>query len=182
MSRELDEARRMVNERLRQAGDLVAYGTIESVDEAARTCDVKVGGIVYEGVLLYATENKDLKGLAMVPKIGSTVLISRVATSSRMYVEMFSEIDKLLLTVGDKLELTIDVEGVRLRSDTTTMQAIAGGFTITRGNSGLKKTLGDLCDAISRLTVSTGTGPSGTPINIAEFTTIKQDLENYLNG
>lgn len=117
MSRELDEARRMVNERLRQAGDLVAYGTIESADETARTCDVKVGGIVYEGVLLYATENKDLKGVVLIPKKGSTVLISRVATSSRMYVEMFSEIDKVLLSVGDKLEFTIDAQGVRLTAD-----------------------------------------------------------------
>lgn len=180
MSRELDEATRMINDRLREAGDLVAYGTIESVDEASRTCNVKVGGIVYEGVLLYAVENKDFKGITPVPKKGSTVLVSRIGASSRRYVEMFSEIDKLLLTIGGKMELIIDADGIRLKADTTTMQTVSGGFTLTRGGSGLKKTLGDLCDAIGALTVPTGTGPSGIPINKAQFDIIKQDLNNYL--
>lgn len=180
MSRNIDEARQKFYERIKEAGDNVTYGTVENVDEAARTCDVRVGGVTYEGVLLSAIENPALKGFTPVPKKGSGVLLARIGTSSRRFVEMFSELDKALLSVGDNLELEINDTGMRLVADRTTLQATAGGFRITRGAAGLKKTLADLCDEIGRLTVPTGTGPSGIPINKAKFEIIKQGLNDYL--
>ena len=53
-------------------------------------------------------------------------------------------------------------------------------MTFVRGGSGLKKTLESLIDAIVKLTVTTGVGPSGTPINAPDFMKVKQDLSNYL--
>ena len=50
------------------------------------------------------------------------------------------------------------------------------------GGAGLKKTLGELIDAIMKLTVPTGVGPSGTPINAADFVKVKQGLNDYLEG
>lgn len=182
MSKTMNEARRLFHERMKEAGDNVVYGTVEKVDEALRTCDVRVGGVVYEGVLLYAIENAGLKGFSPIPKQGSGVLLARIGTSARLFVEMFSEIDKVILSIGDNLELEITGEGMRLKADTTTLQATPGGFRITRGGAGLKKTLGDLCDAVAAITVPTGTGPSGTPINRAQFTAIKQGLNEYLEG
>lgn len=180
MSRELNEVRRLFEQRLKEAADSVAYGTIQDVDEDARTCNVKVGGVTYEGVLLYAIENAELKGPAIIPKKNSGVLVSRIGSSSRRYVEMFSEIDKVVLTIADNIELAVDADGLKLVADKATLQAGTAGFKMTRGGAGLKKTLGDLCDAIGQLTVPTGTGPSGTPINIASFTQIKQGLNDYL--
>lgn len=182
MSREIEEARRLLEQRLRQARSNTFYGTVESVNETARTCDVRVGGIVYDEVLLFAVENEKLKGAVMIPCKGSIVLVSRIADSSRMYVAMFSEIDKILVTIGDKQAGEFSAELAEILSGKSRLRVTPQGFTMTRSEAGLKKTLGDLCDAIARLTVSTGVGPSGVPINIADFQKIKQELNNYLEG
>ena len=55
------------------------------------------------------------------------------------------------------------------------------GFTFNFGDDfSLKKTLTQILDAILQLTVTTGVGPSGTPINAQTFTDIKNSLDNYL--
>lgn len=180
MSREIDEARRLFNERMKQAGNDTLYGIIEKVDESSRTCDVKVGGVIYDNVLLYAIEKIELKGAVLIPKIGSGVLLGRVGTSTRRFVEMFSVIDKVLLTIGNGLELVIDQDGLRLTQESTLLRATSAGFVIKRGGSGLKKTLADILDAICNLRVPTNSGASDTPINKETFKRIKQDLNNYL--
>lgn len=53
-------------------------------------------------------------------------------------------------------------------------------FTIKSQNESLKQILSDMIDAINQITVPTGTGPSGIPINAANFTAIKQRLNNLL--
>ena len=95
---------------------------------------------------------------------------------------MFSQIDKVLLTIGDDFVLEIGSQGIGIKADTTTIQASTGGLTFSRGSSSLKKTLTDLCDALGALTVPTGTGPSGVPINKAQFDLIKQGLNDYLEA
>ena len=49
-----------------------------------------------------------------------------------------------------------------------------------RGDT-LKSLLEELIDTINALTVPTGVGPSGTPINIADFTAVKNKLKNFLS-
>lgn len=113
MSREIAECRRKFEERLREASANAVYGIVRSVDERMRTCHVQVGGIVYEDVLLHALSRADSKGFCAVPTIGSTVIVSRLADSdSRRYVTMFSQIDKVLFTVGDRVTMTCDGEQV----------------------------------------------------------------------
>jgi hypothetical protein len=51
-------------------------------------------------------------------------------------------------------------------------------FTLKSQNESLKQLLIDLLDAINQITVTTGTGPSGVPINAPAFTAIKQRLNN----
>lgn len=180
MSKEMEAARRKFRRMVDEAGNNNLYGTIVSVDESSRTCNVQVGGVVYEGVLLYAIENTALKGMTPVPAKDSGVILGRIGSSNRRFVAMYSEIDKVLLTIGDKLQIEIGTDGMKLKANTTTLQATAGGFRMNRGGAGLKKTLGDLCDAIKAIHVPTGTGPSGTPINRLKFDEIKQGLNDYL--
>src|SRR5690606_15303532 len=146
-----------------EAGSVASYGTVESVDEAKRVCSVRIGGIVREGVLLYAREDAGLKGFCLIPKKGSLVVVSRIGSGNRLVVELFSEVDKVIATVEDA-EFSITGKG----------------FKLNNGSGGLLKTLSDLCDAIAKLTVTTGVGPSGVPINIADFQKIKQELNQYL--
>ena len=138
--------------------------------------------VTYDGVSLFAVENPKLKGPCIIPAVGSTVLVGRIGGSNELYIAMFSQIDKVLLTIGDDFVLEIGSQGIGIKADTTTIQASTGGLTFSRGSSSLKKTLTDLCDALGALTVPTGTGPSGVPINKAQFDLIKQGLNDYLEA
>lgn len=53
-------------------------------------------------------------------------------------------------------------------------------LSIKSQNEDMKTLLSDLLDAIKKLTVTTSVGPSGVPINLADFEAIKQRLNNLL--
>ena len=107
----------MLSERLRNAAKAAMYGTVKSVDENARTCDVQIGGIVYEGVLLYSVEKENLRGRVLIPKRESAVIVARIDASDRLYVALFSEIDKVVFTLGDQVTMTCDGERIEASED-----------------------------------------------------------------
>ncbi|KAA6327236.1 hypothetical protein EZS27_023761 [termite gut metagenome] len=84
--------------------------------------------------------------------------------------------------VNDKTKITQEAEALTLVSDQAAIKITTGGLTLKKGGSGLKNTLNDLLTAIQKLTVPTGVGPSGPPINLADFTKVQQDLSNYMEG
>jgi hypothetical protein len=112
-SKQMDMIRQMFHNRLAGAAENSLYATIKEVDEAKRTCKAEIGNILYEDILLYSVENADLKGFVFIPAIDSIVLVSRVGTD-RMFVESFSEIDKVIFTLND-LELVIDADNIDLK-------------------------------------------------------------------
>lgn len=190
--------RRMFERRLQEAAETVFYGEVSAVNEGSRTCTVVMEDIPYENVLLYAVENTELKGQVLIPRIGSTVLVERIA-NYRYFVAMFSEVAKVLLTIGENTIVEVSEECVRIQSGEKTtvtadaekcllqvgesvVKATEKGLTFIKGGAGLKKTLEELIDAITKLTVTTGVGPSGVPINAADFIKIKQGLNDYLEG
>ena len=193
-----EEIRRMFDRRLQEAAETVFYGEVSAVDEGARMCTVVMEGIPYENVLLYAVENTELKGQVLIPRSGSTVLVERIA-NDRYFVAMFSEVAKVLLTIGENTIVEVSEECVRIQSGEKTtvtadaekcllqvgesvVKATEKGLTFIKGGAGLKKTLEELIDAITKLTVTTGVGPSGVPVNVADFIKIKQGLNDYLEG
>lgn len=89
--------------------------------------------------------------------------------------------EKLEVT-NDKVKALHEADALTVTAGNTTAKASTGGVTITRGGSGLKKTLENLIDAILALTVPAAVGPSGTPINAAQFRQIKQDIPNWADG
>lgn len=89
--------------------------------------------------------------------------------------------DKLELTNG-KTTVTHEAESLTMVSGQTTVRITTGGLTLKKGGSGLRKTLEGILDGICQLTVPTGVGPSGVPINSAAFQKIKADLPNYMEG
>jgi hypothetical protein len=175
-----DLIRKKLDSLLAGAAATTKYGTVISTDEEKRTCTVKIGEINYDDVLLYAVEKPDLKGLVYLPKVQSTVLVSRVDGSDRFYVSLFSVVDKILFTHDDKTGFSVSGEAVELKADQSLLKITKAGFTLKRNSSGLKKTLSDILTALQQLTVPTGVGPSGVPINSAQFSQIQQDLENYM--
>ena len=90
------------------------YATVRRVDEARRTCTVEAEEVPYEEVLLHAVADAGQRGLCLIPAVGSLVLVSRIGGSNELYVAMLSEVDRVLLTVGDEVSATIDAERVAI--------------------------------------------------------------------
>lgn len=180
MNREINRLRQMFASRLQEAGGNIMYARVKSVNEKERTCTAVIEEIEYENILLYGIEKPELEGFVLIPRIDSMVLVSRVG-EGRLFVVMFSEVDKVLLKIKP-VTISCRKEEVKIEAESTLLQVTKKGLTLSRSGSGLKKTLGDLIDALTKLTVPTSVGPSGTPVNAADFMKIKEDLSNYLEG
>lgn len=100
------------DERLRQAlkthlaGDFATIAaTVLEVDRANLTVDVQPlnGGAEMFGVRLRAAIDGDRGGMVLLPKEGSTVLVSAVNDNwNSAYVAMVSEVDLITLKTGDE--------------------------------------------------------------------------------
>lgn len=103
---------------------------------------------------------KDNNSIGLVTPEGNKIYIKDI--DGELYIQTNSKINISILE-GPSLKMT------------------QKGFTFNFGdNFSLKKTLTQILDAILQLTVTTGVGPSGTPINAQTFTDIKNSLDNYL--
>lgn len=89
--------------------------------------------------------------------------------------------EKLEVT-NDKVKALQEADALTVTAGSTTVKASVGGVTITRGGSGLKKTLDDMLAAIQTHTHPCPPGATSVPANAATFATIKADLPNYLEG
>lgn len=103
---------------------------------------------------------KDNNSIGLVTPAGNKVFIKDI--DGELYIQTNSKVNISILE-GPSLKMT------------------QKGFTFNFGDDfSLKKTLTQILDAILQLTVTTGVGPSGTPINAQTFTDIKNSLDNYL--
>lgn len=125
-----------------QSSSSTIYAVVKSVEQDKRTCNVTIDDAEFTDVLLYSVENVDLKGFVMIPKVDSTVLVSRIGGSNELYVSMFSEVDKVLLTIGDKVSMQITEETVEVDAEKIVFN---GGH-----NKGLVK-IEELTDKINAL-------------------------------
>ena len=113
--------------------------------------------------------NSGDKGIVIKPKKGSFVLIIFL-TKIDAFVALMDEVDSIQYKIGDETFL-MDKDGLSMDMGT-------GKYEIKNTQESLKKLINDLNNAIMQLTVTTGTGPSGTPINIASFQQIAQRIPN----
>jgi hypothetical protein len=209
--KDIEEIRRAIHERQSGDSVFPAVVTEVDEKEYTCTVR-RDGQVDYFDVRLRALVKADLQGFAFIPKLQSVVLVARIGRSNELFVCQYTEVDKVVFTdndlelkvdpdnidlkkgenitvhagklevVNDKTTVTHQAEALTLLSDQATVKITTGGLTLAKGSSGLKKTLDDLLTAIQKLTVTTGVGPSGPPINMADFVKVQQDLSNYLEG
>ncbi len=79
--------------------DCLKVAKVLSVDKAKQTCKVKlVSDDVEVTARLRSVEDSENKGSWYAPKVGSTVVVGRMAQFKRHVVLMFSEIDEMHIT------------------------------------------------------------------------------------
>lgn len=91
---------------------------VKEVDEDMRTCTVRINDNVdIEDVRLYAVSDDSLKGFCLIPAIDSTVLVGAMDGRQDFYVVMFSEVDKVLGSIGDKTEIMVQATELKAKLD-----------------------------------------------------------------
>lgn len=173
------------------------------VDDAVDYFDVRLRGLVDGGLQGFAFIPKAQSVVLVCPIGGSNELF--VCQYTEIDKLIFTD-NNLKLTIDtEKLELerdnvtitsddsstvikasdataTVNTDGIELKIGSSTITVTSGGLTLKKGGAGLKKTLESMLDAICQLTVPTGVGPSGVPINMASFQKIKAEVSQYMEG
>ena len=128
--------------------------------DARNGCTVELldSGLRVHNVRLRATNTADT-GLITVPAEGSQVLIAKADRRSFWIILLETELEQLSLKIGNT-EAVIDADGYKLE----------------RSGENLIALLDELLTAIQQLTVTTGVGPSGVPINLSAFIDLQTRL------
>lgn len=153
-----------------------------SIDERLYTMSVAIsnGSTIINGVILN-TISGESKGLFVIPKDNSHVIIGSTDGTGEWTLLKVSEIEKLTV-VTEKVKFEIDDNGVEMQNDNLAFSMGDLSFKIKSGSESLYKLLQDLIKALTLLTVNTPSGVSAVPNNVADFTTLLTRLDNLLSA
>ncbi len=99
MSKDLKDA--LINLSKRSVDTFVA--NVVFIDKVKGVCTVEDGKLNYSGVKLSAVVNGEGNKFYLFPKVGSVILVSPIHEDIKnLYVEAFSEIEEVNISVGDQ--------------------------------------------------------------------------------
>jgi hypothetical protein len=179
---------------------LIYSATVDSVDLAARTCNVTTlssqGEMTIEGVQLMASVDD---GLLLVPVIDSTVIVT-YTTFNKPFISLFSAIEKTVLIVGDNnVSFEMDNLGILLEIANTKLSVKDGITQFNDGSLGGLVKIIDLTTKLNNLenkvnallsafnththilTLTSGTGtaaPTTSPVTGTLTPTVRGDIED----
>lgn len=142
-----------------------------STDEGEMTCDVRLSvdldpsdpDFMPTPAVQITAALESTNGLVLYPADNSQVWVAEIDGPGKWGIVKCSDLVKVVATINNsKLTMTAD------------------GFKIEAGGKNLGTVLQNLISHIEALTVGTGTGPSGVPINLTDFTNDGLDLSNIL--
>lgn len=162
------------------------------------TCTIQLEeDLQISDVRLRSVVNGEDVGVLITPKKDSVVLVADLSGGdyTQMVAIAYSEIEKIdictanttMLIDGEKATMTIGntsatVEDSKLQLAVGQVEIgiESDKLSIKKGGVSLFDLLDGLLQGILALTVPTGTGPSGTPINAASFTELKMKLTQIM--
>lgn len=134
MSKRTEDIRRKLEE-LSAGSEQVFLATVKAVDETEFFCTVETDtDIQYTDVRLRAVIDPELKGFCFVPKLESLVLVGRIGNSNQLYVQLFSEIEKIIFNWGDDVEILFDTEKIFLRMQERSLEITGDAITFNGGD------------------------------------------------
>lgn len=83
---------------------------VKEVDSDAGTIDVDVDGLVFYEVQLRSIVKDGVKGIKILPKKDSVVIVERIGKSNELFVTMFSEIDSIVWEI-ENMKYFVDKDG-----------------------------------------------------------------------
>lgn len=142
---------------------------VDAVSDDKRTCDVTpISGKSSTQITEVSLNAEKNDGEYKIPKVNSTVGVLHSSLVDPVVVS-WSDLQEWYIIIG-----TTVVDMISGTIKLGSFQATEAGVL---GNT-LATLLSDLIDAIKAMTVTTGTGPSGTPINTAAFESIQDRIDS----
>lgn len=165
--------------KINKSTNVILPGKVISVNKNNFTCKVEFNENIYvDDVKLQALESFN-EGIVVIPEENSYVLVGKILNSDQYFILAYTSIEKILIKIKNTELITSD-EGIKFKFKNTEL-LINDYISVKTTNESLLELLANLIDLIMQLTVPTGTGPSGTPINASLFNQLKQRLNNILN-
>lgn len=161
---------RDIREKLRsiaETGKAVPFRVGEVTKVSDKECSVMIGTLEITGVKLFSVI--DQGGLLIKPKKGT--MVTMVDLSNGLLRDL------VVIKTDHAEKVLYDQDGLIVEIDST-----SGKIDISNRSTSLTKLLTSLYDIISKLTVSTPNGPSGTPLppTITALEKFKTDFQQLL--
>lgn len=161
----------------------IVWGTVVpgSYDAASGTVDVLpiAQTEAINHVLIHAVPGEE-EGLILVPADGSYVLLGAVEGSGQWVVLKAGELRKAEIRLGNT-HMLVDENGVQCGKSSAVLK-VSNKIEISTAGENLHGLLKDLLAAIKVLTVPTPAGPSGVPVNLADFVALELRVDNLLQA
>ena len=160
----------------------VVSGIVTAIDTGMLTIDVRVCGQTdaTEGVLLNTLVDNS-NGLILFPKVGSNVVIASIDGPGMWCLVKASEITKAQITI-EHVIYTMTGSEVNIQNGDVVFNMSDSLFKIKTQNESLFELLKDCFTYLMALTVPTSSGPSGVPVNVADFNSLLPRLNNLLKA
>ncbi len=130
-----------------------------------------------QGVRLSSVTNNP-NGVILIPANGSNVVIGSIDGPGEWSVIKTSDLEKMIVTIGST-KLTVTDGTVKAEDGSGAELTMHNGkFSIKNESKDFKTVFDNILQHVLALTVPTGTGPSGTPINATDFAADKTDIDN----
>lgn len=132
------------------------------------SCSVEIDSLVLTDVKLKATISEETDHLLITPKVGTNVLL----------MSLTGELDNLTVVKVDEVQsIHFKQNGLEFLVDGSD-----GKVSVKNNDTSLLDLFGELKELISAITVSTGVGPSGTPLppTIQSLTLFEQNFKKLL--
>lgn len=138
--------------------------TVTAVDRSEGTCSCNDGDIEHTDVRLSAIIDDSKQKFLLIPKVGSTVLVTPIDQDYNMqFVSACSEIEELALVI-EQCEFKVDKEGFLLKKENETLRGL----------------MVDLLKAIRAMKFTTNAGPTIKLINSQSFIDIEERFKGFL--
>jgi hypothetical protein len=157
-------------------------GKVTAVDSGKLTCTVisfsEVTDTELQGVRLNTIES-NLMGVVLYPAVNSIVWVTEVGEAGSYGIVRCSEVTKIELKLGD-VTGTVENGKVYCKQGAGELTMQEGKLQFKNGSGDLKTGVDNLLDHLAALTVPTAVGPSGPPINVADFIADKTYVNQIL--
>jgi len=150
-------------------------GVVKSVDSDNAVCDVDVDGLTYSEVQLKSIMKSGTKGIKLLPKKDSVVIVERIGKSNELFITMYSEIDSILWEV-ENMKFFVDKDGFAFNDGNN--DGIPKVNPVTQQLNKLENKVNQVIAQYNSHAHSANGAPTTSLITGTLTTTNKDDLEN----